>query len=93
MDSSQSHDGNGDGCAGHVDRRAERDRNGIRIRVDAEFLSQREVDRDVGRRAARKEGRDAGCLDAFPDQRVRIAVDLGINDDRVDDEGEEEHRP
>ena len=93
MDSSQGHDGNGDGGTGHVDRCAERNRNGICIGIDAEFFGQGQVDRDVSSRAARKEGRDPRRLDAFPDQRIRIAVDLGIDDDRVDDEGKEQHRP
>ena len=93
VDGSQGHDGNGNGCAGHIDGRTERNGDGIRIGIDAEFLGQGQVDRDIRGRAARKEGRDARRLDAFPYQRVRIAADLGIDDDRVDDESEEQHRP
>lgn len=93
MDSGQGHDGNGDSCAGHVDRCAEGNRNGIRIGIDTDFFRQGQVDRDVSGRAARKEGRDTGRLDAFPDQRIRIAVDFGIDDNRIDDKGKEQHRP
>lgn len=93
VDGCQGHNRNGNGRTGHVDRRPEGNGDRIRIRVDAEFFSQGHVDRDVSRRTACKEGCHTAGRDTLPNERIGISAKLGIDDDRIDDEGKDEHRP
>lgn len=59
--------------------------------MQAEFFRQRQVDRDVGRRAAGEERGDAALAQAQQGQRVGVAADLPEHDQRVHHQRHEQH--
>ena len=88
----QRHDGDGDGRAVHVDRRAEGDRDGVEVLVQAELFAHRHVHGDIRRGRAGEERRQAAFTQAAEHQRIGIAAQIDENDDGVDDKRHEEHR-
>ena len=88
----QRHDGDGDGRAVHVDRRAEGDRDGVEVLVQAELFAHRHVHGDIRRGRAGEERRQAAFTQAAEHQRIGIAAQIDEDDDGVDDKCHEEHR-
>ena len=86
----QSENGNGNGRAGHIDGRAERDGNGVRIRIQAETFAQGQIDRNVGGRASGEESVHTGFTDGRPYERVRILPYIEEYDKRIHNESHEE---
>src|SRR5690606_2748094 len=87
----QAQHADGDGGAGHVDGRAQRDGHRVSVLVQAEALADLQVDRNVGRRAAGEEGGDAAFAQHHEHQRVGIAANLPEHDGRVDHQSDEQH--
>ena len=85
-------DGDRDGGAAHIDRRAERDGERIGVLRQSEALAQREVHGDVRRRTAREEGVDAAFPERRPDEWEGVAADVQEDDERVHDERDGEER-
>ena len=83
MCSSQRQHGDRNGCAGHIDRRTERNGDRKDIRIQPESLAERQIHRDIGRRASGEEGIHAAFTDRGEDQWVWIHVNAGKYDDRI----------
>lgn len=62
--------GDRDGRAGHIDGGAQRNGNGVGIRIEAQTFAEIQIDRDIGRRASGEEGVDAGFTDGGPYERI-----------------------
>ena len=86
----EGEDGNGNRGARHIDRRTERNGNGVGVRIETEATAEGEIDRDVRGRATSEEGVDAGFADGDPDERVRVSTDAAEDNQRIHDEGDEE---
>src|SRR5690606_12803214 len=91
MHGGQGQYADGHGRASHVDGGTQRNGDGVGVLVQAQTLAQLHVDRHVGRRAAGEEGGQAAFAQAHEHQRVGIAANLPPDDDRVDDQGHEQH--
>ncbi|CEL30282.1 hypothetical protein SRM1_03640 [Pseudomonas fluorescens] len=87
----QGQHGNGDCRAGHVDRRAQRDRYRVRVFVQAQTLAQFQVDRNVRRRTAGEECSDAAFAQALEGQRIRVTTQLPEHDQRIHHQRHEQH--
>ena len=87
----QRHDGDGDGRAVHVDRRAEGDRDGVEVLVHAELFAHRHVHGDIRRGRAGEERRQAAFTQAAEHQRIRVAVQIHKDDKGRDDQCHKEH--
>ncbi len=87
----QCENGDRDRGTAHVDRRAERNRNGVGVLFEVEALAQREVDRDIGRRAAREKRGDATFPQRSNDDRIRIAPRLYPDDQRIHEQRHDQH--
>jgi hypothetical protein len=61
--------------------------NNVKAKIEAEALAECEIDRNVGRRASREEGVEAALLERRPDERIRIPMDMQIDNQRIHDEG------
>ena len=90
MSCCQGQYGDGDSCAGHVDRRAERNGDGVNIRVEAQAFAQAHVYRDIGSGAAGEECVDAAFTQCSEDERIGIAARMEKYDQRIHHEGYEE---
>ncbi len=82
---------NGDGSTRHVDGGTQRNGDRIGIFRQTQFFTQRHVDRDIGRRAAGKEGGHTALFEASQHQRIGVALDLPEDDQRVDHKGDKQH--
>ena len=91
MGRSQREHADGDGGAGHVDGRAQRDGDAVGVLIQAQALGQCQVHRNVGGRAAREEGRHRALAQAGQHQRIGVAARLCPDDERVHHQGHEEH--
>ncbi len=81
----QRHDGDGDGRAVHVDRRAKGDRDGVEVLVHAELFAHRHVHWGYSPRKSGEERRQAAFTQAAEHQRIGIAAQIDEDDDGVDD--------
>ena len=89
---SQSQNGNRNGCAGHIDRRAERNGNCENIRIEAESLAECQIHRDIGCRASGEERIHTAFTNGGEDQRVWIHVNAAKYDDRIHHKSDQEVR-
>ncbi|CAI0773257.1 Uncharacterised protein [Serratia marcescens] len=87
----QRQHGDGDRRAGHVDGGAQRDGNRVGVLIQVQLLAQFHVHRDVGGGAAGEEGGHAALAQAGEHQRIRVAADLPVNDQRVEHQRHQQH--
>ena len=90
--SGQRQHGDRNGCAGHIDRRTERNGDRKDIRIQPESLAECQIHRDIGRRASGEEGIHAAFTDRGEDQRVWIHVNARKYDDRIHHKSDQEVR-
>ncbi len=73
----------GDRSTGHVDGCSQRDGNCVGIGVETQTPAQSHINRDVSSRAAGEEGIYARFADGGPYQRIRVAVDVEVDDEWI----------
>ena len=82
---------NGDRRPGHVDGGPQRDGHRIGLFRQAQLLAQLHVDRNVGRRATGEECGHPTLAQTGQHQRIGVALDLDVDDERIDHEGDKQH--
>ena len=85
------HDRDRDRSAAHVDGRAERDGKRVVVLVKTQLAAQLHVHGDVRRGAAGEKRGEAGILQAAKNKPVGVLAEAREGEDRVGDEGDEEH--
>ena len=85
----QNRDGNS--RAGHVNGRAQRNRDRIGIAIQIQLFAQGHIHRNVGGGAAGKEGVYAAFAQAGHHQRIRVAADFPEHQQRVNHQRHQQH--
>ncbi len=75
----------------HVDRRAKRDRDRIKILIKAELFTGCHVYRDIGCRASCEECGHTRVFQAAPDKRIGILLQRQESDERIDNQRDRKH--
>ena len=84
-------DSNGHSGTIHINGGTQRDAHGIEVFVKVEFLAQRHVDGDVGRRRAREECVQTALLQASEQERIRILTQHHKRNERIENQSIDQH--